>query len=695
MVSASPLPTFIPTPNPNNSDWVQRRLDAVIQLYGLSEEGESLLRSLDLRQMRGEPGFFGSYGFAKWAGVGEAKPIGVIHEIGHSYWGGFPIEGFPELGWDTPPGSNLSPAMEKYHDDIRAFMAQPPDGYELLRQRLRNLPDLSIDNQEPLTHNVEADLVYNTGGGLNLIPPILRKYWDRFLNPGPFTTWYEAATWFMALSGDERTTAGKYLGFEHMDLRHYDSLHLSGNGSQGRGINLLAAQVMTLTEEEEQRLFDLADQFDLLLGEAQEVEKFQFWRGYLKDKVTLQRDHPGYLPSTGLANSLSLDSALGFLNTISDLPPQEQARLTGERLAEEPITVNFLPALDNRALLALFRSGVELPQGTTLQATASFVQRLERFNGLVDEVLAEGRTSPQRGAQKLKDFLSDLDFEEQREDLRLFLELLREQDQPNASLIIQALDKSTVRALMVPVPTQLRFTLAPEELLAKLDIITGASISDLKRGVTLLVEEPSGNFVIDEPYLDTMYGVIDSRSPTETPMMLEVILETPFPLEGFIQKHPQATQVLLGSNLEAAVVLVQGSDPMVSPPARIVYRLINSNPVLAAQVVTELEAQGESETLVESLAYLAYDKARSETVPGLPISLERDGRFLAALLGQLGESALGRRLNQAFTLYGVRASRGEVPADFLAQFQATLHAAAASIPDAEVWEALEAIIPAT
>ena len=32
--------------------------------------------------MEGEPGFFGSYGFTEWAGVGEASPIGVAHELG-------------------------------------------------------------------------------------------------------------------------------------------------------------------------------------------------------------------------------------------------------------------------------------------------------------------------------------------------------------------------------------------------------------------------------------------------------------------------------------------------------------------------------------------------------------------------------------------------------------------------------------
>ena len=136
------------------------------------------MRSLDLRQMRGEPGFFGSYGFARWAGVGEAKPIGVMHELGHSYWGGFPVigraaHGFPvigrpDLGWEREAGQEIAPALSSYHRDILAFMAQPPDGYEFLRQRLRHLPEVSGENTEPLFHSLEADLPYTTGGDLVL-----------------------------------------------------------------------------------------------------------------------------------------------------------------------------------------------------------------------------------------------------------------------------------------------------------------------------------------------------------------------------------------------------------------------------------------------------------------------------------------------------------------------------------------------
>ncbi|RUA20244.1 MAG: hypothetical protein DSY79_11575, partial [Chloroflexi bacterium] len=122
----------MPTRHPDTVPWVEERVDAVVALYQPTKAGEALLRSLDLRQMEGDPGFFGSYGFNEWAGVGEASPIGVMHELGHSYWGGFPVEGRPDISWDIPTDGSLSTAMESYQRGILAFMALPPDEFELL-----------------------------------------------------------------------------------------------------------------------------------------------------------------------------------------------------------------------------------------------------------------------------------------------------------------------------------------------------------------------------------------------------------------------------------------------------------------------------------------------------------------------------------------------------------------------------------
>ena len=676
----------MPTPNPSNTDWVEERLDALIALYNITDAGSALLRSLDVRHMRGEPGWFGSFGYEGWVGVGEAKPSTVMHEISHSYWGGIPIDGHPEATWEIPAGDTFSPGMLGYHADVLAFMAQPPDHYEVFRQRLRNIPGISTDNTQPLFHSVEADLVDNTGGNLTLVPPILRKYWSQFLRDGPFGSWYDAVAWYQSLSDEDRNVANGFVGFEHLDLREYQSA-----SSFEDKVDLIAPRREILAQEERQRLFDLADQFDLLLGEPQREENFQFWRGYLRDKRDLHRRHRDYLASLELPRADELGRVLEFLVELQGRPPTEQAQIIADELLDHPFLENLLPALDNRILLALFASGAPIPEGVTLQATASFVERLKRFSGMVDRVLANGRDNPQQGADSLERFLAEVPFE-QVDDLRLFFELFRDADPDTSRVVARALDKDTILRLMKPAPADLRSLLSTDELLEKLDITAEAGFPDFRRGITALLEEPSGNFIIDEPFLHRMFEIVGARSRAEPIQMIDVLQETRFPLEGFIQRQPRSAVALLDSDLETAVHLVRTSDTLVSPPARIIYRLIYADPVLAARITHALDQLGEAELVVDSLAYLAYDKARSEKVPGLPISLERDGRFLGSLLRHQGADGLGQRLDEVFTIYGDRIASNDVPADFLAQYRSTLYAAVDTILDITIRSTLNTII---
>ncbi len=671
----------LPTPNPSNTPWVQERLDAVVRLYGLSEEGAALVGSLDLRQTRGDPGFFGSYGFKFWAGVGEAKPIGVMHELGHSYWGGFPVEGSPGLSWDVPSEQKLSPALQSYHSDVLAFMAQPPDGFEVLRQRLRNLPKLSSANSEPLIHNLEADMVYNTGGDLALVPPVLRKYWSRFLNQGPFGSWQNAVTWYRSLSRDDRILAGKFLGFEHLDLRPYN---FTGRPDLG-GVPLVS-HLELLGREERQRLFDLADQFDLLVGDAQKEENFGFWRGYLRDKVDLHRRHPEYMASLLLQRAPSLAEALEFtVDLISRSPEDQVDRLRGE-LPKRPILINFLPALENETLLLLFADTAPLPEGATLQATASFVDRLNRFILVVDRVIAAGRRNHERGAAELVAFLEGAEYAPE-EDIKLFFELFGDSHRGTAVGVVRALDKDSFRRSIEVAPFHLRSLLTADELLSQLDIDAQASLEELVLGIVILVEEPSGNFMVDEPYLQAMYRVVADRTFKNPVDMAGILGQQSFPLEGFINRHPAAATAVIGSDLETALSMVRQSDAVVSPPARIIYRLMHADPDLASDMIVALDEREETGLVVESLAYFAYDEERSKVVPGLINSLERDGKLLQDLVTKQGPDWLMDRLGEAFLLHG-----DDGPQDFRARYRSTLNAAVATLGDASVRKELEGVI---
>ena len=685
--AAQSTPLILPTPHPDTAPWVTERIDAIVALYQPTKAGEALLRSLDLRQMEGEPGFFGSYGFTEWAGVGEASPIGVAHELGHSYWGGFKVAGRPDLSWAIPSGSTLSPALESYHQDVLTFITQPPDDFELLRQRLRNLPDVSSDNPEPIIHNMEADVVYNTAGSLNLVPPILRKYWADFLPAGRFDDWYGAAGWFQSLSQDDVSLAGKWLGFEHLDLRQYPSLDPATPPED----ILLAAQRVIETEEKE-RLRDLAYQFDLLIGYPQNDEDFEFWRRYLRDKVTLYRDHPAHLAVFSISRAEQIDSALRFLAAPATGSPAQQAQRLADRLVVEPFLVNFLPAVDNQVLVELFSSGTALPEGKTLQATASFVERLKIFGAKVDSVLRAGRSDPTAGAAELESFITDTGLD-QKEDIKLFFDLFKDIDRKAAKDVTFALSNETIQGLMVPAPFQLRTILGPEELLSKLGIESdAANQSSVRDGIALLVEEPSGNFQVDEPFLAAMFQVVAERAeddPLETALLL---VDSPFPLEGMILAQPAAASSIFKSDREFGLALVRNSDSLIAPPWRIMYRLVKTDPSLAAGMLGEFQRRGEAVLVAESLAYLAYDKDRQERSPLLPISLEDDGRFLGALFKEEGPEWLAARLSESVELYRQRVSANEVGAEFLERYRETLEFAAAFLDDGETRKGLTEII---
>ena len=642
-------------------------MDAVIALYRPTPAGIALLRSLDVRQMRGEPGFFGSYGFNGWAGIGEAKPVPTMHELMHSYWGGFPVIGRPGLGWEQKDGNDISAALASYHRDILTFMAQPPDEYELLRQRLRNLPGLSSENTEPLFHSLEADIPYTTGGDLGLVPPILRRYWGYFLDYGPFHTWERAGGWFQALSHEQRTIADKFLGFQHLDLRKYasDLTHATPDGP-------LAAALPKLAEEERQRLTDLAEQFDLLLGDAQLEENFQFWRGYLQDKVGLHRAHPQHLGSLDLPRAIEIAAALDFLINL-DGRPEGRASILKNQIEVQPFLANFLPAVDNRTLVALF---ARQPYPARRPHVAGHRQ-LRRASSTGSEpwptrllTKAESRRGKARWPSRDTWRKRIIDNEQ---DLRLFFDLFHDSDPPVAHRVMAAVDKQTVSDLMPKVPVQLRTLLSPERLLEKMDITGESTEADLRRGVELLLEEASGNYRIDEPFLERLFDVLADRFPREA---LRIFSDTAFPLEGMILHQPAFAAAALSGDINASAELVESSDAVVAPPARIIYRLISADPELAATLLISLEGRGQGWIALESLSYLAYDKSRTEKYPQLAISLAQDGAFLNFLVERQGEAWLHARLSEAVALYSVRAAIGEVEPDFLIHYRDTLEAAA-------------------
>ena len=220
----SPEPHLVTEESALQTPWVRDRIQAIEGFYPFTAVGEEWLERYDLRQMVGQPGWFGSYGYDGRAGAGQAIPVKVLHELSHSYFGAFPVTGRPDLIWDAQAGNERSPALRQYREDLKTFMAQLPDRYEPLRDRFRNLPNLSRSEDPDLLHFGEAELIYMVGGNLDLVPPVLRRYFDQFLRPGGIQTWEEAIRWYLGLSQDDAKLAEGYFGLSHFPLAGYKGL---------------------------------------------------------------------------------------------------------------------------------------------------------------------------------------------------------------------------------------------------------------------------------------------------------------------------------------------------------------------------------------------------------------------------------------------------------------------------------------
>jgi hypothetical protein len=258
--------------------------------------------------------------------------------------------------------------------------------------------------------------------------------------------------------------------------------------------------------------------------------------------------------------------------------------------------------------------------------------------------------------------------------------------------MISALDDFLLRRLLEDAPVTLRFSLTPQRLLSALDITVDASNGAASSGMALLITHHSGNYRIDAPFHNELYRVVAGRAAQDPNAALQLLATTPFPWERFIISHPAEAASILSADMDSAVRIIQSSDPIVFPPQRFIYRLIAADPHLAARILQRLDNQGDSDTVLESLAYFAYDAQRKAQLPSLPISLESDGLFLAALLEIQGQPWIQSRLSEVFALYQLRIASNEAPPDFLDAYRHTLTDAVSTLPDGADKAALESVI---
>ena len=673
----------------DSPDWIQARLEAIKAIYNFTPEGERFLEEHEFRWMRGEPGWFGSFGYDRWTGVGESRLGPIMHELGHAYWGAFEVTGRADLSWVDPDGRHESTAILQLHADLIAFMAQPPDLYEPLRERLRNLPEVQLGDESGLLHFGEADLVHTTGGNLRLLPPLLRKYFDGYLTEGPFDSWYAALEWYQGLSHEDARAAAVYFGLDHLDFDLYRDLEPAGASSLSEGI----AEVVE--REEKQRLMDFALQFDAVTG-LEEVDgrrmtpDLLFLRGYLEDKLALHRRYPGTLTELASTAAADLERVLDAFAELDGKQTAERADLLGSRM-EEPMFSVFWPLVDGSTLMELHSRGIT-PRDTdpAERTTDGEIERLGRIAEAAATILRRARDDLDVGVRDLEALLLDV-LERDDREAGMVIELALAADRELAETVVLRLDNDMVRALLAEEPGILRQLLEPERLLPLLGITADANADDLASGIRELMNAASGNYRTDRPYLSTVYELVAERGRSKPDEALEVMIGSGLFAEVMLRERPTETIALLSSDQERAAALIAGTTGYGRTPQALIHAIVYEDPLLAARL-TDIMGQTHPEAARESLVQFAYDSHRKAALPSLRVSPENDGAFILALADLQGDGRVTESMADAVAAYRALVEDGTAPPDFLDAYAATLEEAAAAQDDLADGERLRRIV---
>ena len=671
--------------------WLQARIEAIEAIYNLTADGERFLEEHDLRWMRGEPGWFGSFGYDGWTGVGESRLGPIMHELGHAYWGAFGVTGRPDLSWAEPRGGHESPAILQLHADLQTFMAQPPDPYEPLRERLRNLPKTKLGDASGLLHFGEADLVHTTGGNALLLPPILRRYFDAYLTDGEFDSWYEALEWYQGLSQRDARLAAAYFGLEHLDIDLYRDLKPAGDTSLPEGFAEIAER------EERQRLVDFALQFDEVTG-LEEVRgrrttlELPFLRGYLNDKLALHKRYPDALAAVADAASAAadLELVLGAFAELDGKQANERADLLAPRM-EEPIFSVFWPLVDGPTLMELHARGITPRDADPAERTTDGeIERLERIADAAASILRRARDNLDVGVRDLEALLRDV-LEGNGGEAGMVIELALASDRELAEAVVVRLDHDLVRELLAEEPGVVRQLLAPERLLPILGITAEADADELASGIRDLIEASSGNYRTDRPYLSTVYGLVAERGQSSPGEALAIVLDSGLFLEDMLRERPGETVDILASDPERAASLIDGTSGYGRTPQGLIHAIVFEEPLLAARLV-DLLGSMHPEAAREALVHFAYDSHRKAALPSLSVSLENDGVFILALADLQGDRGVSESMAEAIAVYGDLVRNGTTPPDFLQAYAATLEEAAAAQEDEAAGSRLRRIV---
>ncbi len=672
---------------PRQPEWVRARVEALIDIWGFTEEGERWVKGYDLRQMVGEPGWFGSYGFEYWAGVGEAIPRTVLHELSHSYWGAFPIVDGVQLDWQ-PAGQEPSEGIQQLKADLNEFLTQPTDRFEPLRDRFRNLPNLISGDYPDLYHFGEADLIYSAGGNLSLIPPILRKYFIQALSErgvGPqddagLTDWGDAMGWFFGLSNDttssplsDRRIAEETFGLQHFPLSRYtDSEAIYREATiDDESLTSVSPRVRAAVEsEEKQRLVDFADQFQLIKSNHNEGSDFSFWRSYLSQMRGLHARYPNVLAETGLIGE-ELATALDGYIEMERFSPQEQVDWFGQN-RETAFVSDFAVLLKPRAILGLFKDadigeGAQAGLGFKARELALIVEPIDEITQLVSDDLTSA-------AEMLDSFILGLDEERLRSDVGLIIDLIRGSGSDQAKDLLSSLSNNAYARLFEIAPDAVTRDEVPiGKALVSIGIDDSFSTDSFEAGLKFYSEHSSGNFALDIRIETEIYRLVELLSRDDATRAFSAFAESGMRINPWLESEHSGA--MIRRSIPQTAELIMSVEGPRETPGRLLHTLIRLDSILAADVTKHIIANIDPEFGARILRQMAYDAYWLSKGASFAPEPEDARAFLESLIDTYGRGWLDQQIANAVAVASVEEADGDLEPGFEQQLRSTLRAA--------------------
>jgi hypothetical protein len=634
------------------------------------------MNGYDLRQMVAQPAWFGSTGYSGFAGAGQAIPRIIMHELSHSTWGAFPVTGRPDLTGKQFEDGTLD-VVAAYREALREFMLQPPDRFEPLRDRFRNMPNLDRGGYPDLHHFGEADMISMTAGDLSLVPPVLRRYLEAFYGSSgvgghDFSDWIDAFQWWNGLDDEDRQVAGEVFGLQHFPVNRYRSLR---PGPEPAVVPTGIREA--LAGEERQRLMDFAEQLDEVKQregaavDAAGVNRgFDFWRGYLLEISWLHSKHPEVLRNHAAADAREMAAAFDFYNDIDRLPAEDQAAIYLEQ-QHRPFVADFPFLLKSRALVDLFarrEGGREAVAGDEVGGiVGGYAAVLAKFAAWADEVLTAAHRSPAQGGAALEALLDSFSDDELRSSLSTVLDLMRDSDRRATGQAMRNLSvPAMIRLLELRPEIARNGEIPPVELLRALGITVSASREQLISGIARLTENTSGNFAIDKPYDEAVYVVLDRRGGPDPGLVLDVFRSSDLRLLPWIETFPVRAGLVFRRDPEASALLVLEAGDLRAPAPMLIHAMVFWDPEAGAMLLAEADSH-DTEIAARTFNTMVYDVYWGGYHSGPQIDLSADAGFIWYLVQAKGSQWVLDRMMQGISIYRAAIARGELEEEYVAR----------------------------